>query len=265
MDFIHAFVLSIIQGLTEFLPVSSSAHLILLPRVFGWEDQGLAYDIAAHFGSLAAVIIYFRQDLARIIQGGWYSVSGNGMTTDGRMFWYLIVASIPVGLFGYLIYDLVATAFRNPVLLGYMNLIFAALLLLADKTGKRLRPQSGIGWRDAILIGLAQALSLIPGASRSGVTITAGLMLGLTRQAAARFAFLMAIPVLIMASGYQLYRIVTDATEVDYGSFALVTVLSFFSALAAIHFFLKLLDRFGLTPYVVYRVGLGVVLLLIFT
>lgn len=265
MDFLHALVLSIIQGLTEFLPVSSSAHLILLPRVFGWEDQGLAYDIAAHFGSLAAVIIYFRRDLARILQGGWQSVHGSGMTADGRMFWYLIAASIPVGLFGYLLYEIVATAFRNPVLLGYMNLIFAALLLLADKTGKRIRPQSGIGWKDALLIGLAQVLSLIPGASRSGVTITAGLLLGLTRQAAARFSFLMAIPVLIMASSYELYRIATDATRVDLSSFMLVTVMSFFSALAAIHFFLKLLDRFGLTPYVVYRVGLGILLLLIFT
>lgn len=264
MDFLHAVVLSIIQGLTEFLPVSSSAHLILLPHVFGWEDQGLAYDIAAHFGSLAAVIIYFRRDLARILQGGWYSVNGSGMTADGRMFWYLIAASIPVGLFGYLMYEIVATAFRNPVLLAYTNLVFAALLLLADKTGNQLRPQSGIGWKDALLVGFAQVLSLIPGASRSGVTITAGLLLGLTRQAAARFSFLLAIPVLMMASGYELYRIATDNTEVDYSSFALVAVLSFFSALAAIHFFLKLLDRFGLTPYVVYRIVLAVVLLAVF-
>ncbi|MEX0950792.1 MAG: undecaprenyl-diphosphate phosphatase [Gammaproteobacteria bacterium] len=264
MDFIHAVILALVQGITEFLPISSSAHLILLPYLFGWTDQGLIYDLAAHLGTLLAVVLYFRHDLLRIISGGWQSISGQGTNDDGQLFWYLIIGSIPVGLAGLILYSIVSESFRAPLLIAATNLVFAGLLFWADRAGRQLRSIHIINLRDALLIGASQILALIPGVSRSGVTITAGLALGLTRQAAARFSFLLSIPVTLMASSYGFYRLLTVEVNADIGSFFLVTVLSFIGAYLAIHFFLKLLDQFGMLPYVIYRLLLGVVLIAIF-
>lgn len=264
MDFLHALVLALVQGITEFLPISSSAHLILLPHLAGWVDHGLIYDLAAHLGTLAAVIVYFRRDLRRLLVAGWRSTSGHGVDEDARLFWYLLIASVPVGIAGLLIYGIAAGLFREPLLIAMTNLLFAGLLWLADRVGRRQQAFTQISLRDALFIGLAQVLALVPGVSRSGITITAGLFLGLTRQAAARFSFLLSIPVTLMAGGYGLYRLLTVPAEGNVATFALVAVLSFFSALAAIHLFLSFLDRFGMLPYVVYRLLLGVVLIVLF-
>lgn len=264
MDLLHAIILALVQGITEFLPISSSAHLILLPRLLDWSDQGLAYDIAAHLGTLGAVVIYFRQDLWRLLQGGQRSIMGRGLDADGRLFWMLVVGTVPVALCGFLLYDMVAHVFRDPLIIAGTNLVFAALLWFADATAVRLRPLERAGWRDAIVVGLAQMLALVPGTSRSGVTMTAGLLLGLTRQAAARFSFLLAVPVLLLSGGYELYRIFTLEAEADMAAFILVALLSFITAFAVIHLFLRFLDRTGMLPYVIYRLLLGVVLIVLF-
>lgn len=264
MDLLHAFVLALVQGITEFLPVSSSAHLILVPRLLGWTDQGLVYDIAAHLGTLGAVVTYFRNDLRQIIQGGLLSIQQQRMSQDGRLFWLLIGATVPIIIGGYLLHDMAGGTFRSPLIIAAANIVFAGLLWWSDRYAAALKPLSAIGWFEAILIGISQVLAIIPGTSRSGVTMTAGLMLGLTRQAAARFSFLLSIPVILMASCYEIANMLTIKTAADWTGFALIAVLSFASALLAIHFFLRLLDRFGMLPYVIYRLLLGVVLIILF-
>ena len=264
MDLLHALILALVQGITEFLPVSSSAHLILIPYLFGWADQGLVYDVAAHLGTLAAVTIYFRHDLKRIIGGGACSLAQRRMTAEGRLFWLLIAASIPVAVGGYLLHGLAAAAFRSPLLIAGANIVFAGLLWWSDRRVREIKALNDVGWLDALLIGLSQVLAIIPGTSRSGVTMMAGLLLGLTRQAAARFSFLLSIPVIIMAGGYEIYLMAMHEVIADWQGFLLVVVLSFATAIIAIHLFLQLLDRFGMLPYVIYRLLLGVVLLVIF-
>lgn len=261
MEFSHLLALGLIQGLTEFLPVSSAAHLILLPRLLGWRDQGLAYDIAAHLGTLLAVTIYFRRDLAAIARGGAHALRTGELTDDGRLFWLLLLACVPIALVGGLMYETVATRFRDPLLIAGANLVFALFLWLSDARGKREREVRAVTFRDALVIGLAQVLSIVPGTSRSGVTMTAGLMLGLTREASARFTFLLAVPVILMAGGYELYRVAAIEAEADPALFTLVVLFSGASALAAIHFFLRWVERYGMLPYVIYRLLLGAVLI----
>jgi len=264
MDLLHAFILSLVQGITEFLPISSSAHLVLIPHLFGWKDQGLVYDIAAHVGTLAAVVIYFRRDLRRIIRDGLTWQSSTAMTADGRLFWLLIAASVPIAVGGYVLHDLASGELRGPIIIAVANILFAGLLWWSDRRPRQKKMLHDIGWRDALLIGFSQILAIIPGTSRSGVTMTAGLLLGLSRQAAARFSFLLSIPVIVMAGGYEFYLMATEEVAADWQGFAVVVLMSFASAIVAIHFFLKLLDRFGMLPYVIYRLVLGCVLLIVF-
>ena len=264
MDLIQALILALVQGITEFLPISSSAHLILMPHLLGWTDQGLVYDVAAHVGTLAAVVIYFRRELQRIVIGGAGVLQRQPLNQDGRLFWLLIAASVPIAVGGYLLHDLASGTLRNPLFIAVANIVFAGLLWLADRQARELQSLEHIGWRHALLIGLSQVLAIMPGTSRSGITMTAGLFLNMTRQAAARFSFLLAIPTIIMAGGYEAYRLATQPLEANWSSAALITVFSFISALLAIHWFLKLLDRFGMLPYVIYRLVLGCVLLVVF-
>ena len=263
MEFIHLIILGLIQGLTEFLPVSSSAHLILLPALVGWDDQGIAYDIAVHTGSLGAVVFYFRKDIQDIVRG-WLATLGLHDSEKNYLLWYLAMATIPVGLAGLLLHDFVAASLRNPQVIATASIVFGLLLWWADKYGKQVRTQARISWRDALIVGFAQALAIIPGTSRSGITITAGLMLGMDRQSASRFSFLLAIPVIILASGYEAYKLSSGQVDIDWVSLIAVTLIAFVSALLAIHYFLKLLDRTGMLPYVIYRVILGIILLVIY-
>jgi undecaprenyl-diphosphatase len=249
--------------LTEFLPVSSSAHLILLPALVGWDDQGIVYDIAVHAGSLGAVVLYFRKDIQDLLRG-WLATLGWHNSEKNYLLWYLALATIPVGLAGLLLHDFVATSLRNPQVIATASIVFGLILWWADKFGQHTRTQAGINWRDALIVGFAQALAIIPGTSRSGITITAGLMLGMDRHSASRFSFLLAIPVIILASGYETYKLSSGQVDIDWISLITVTVIAFVSAFLAIHYFLKLLDRTGMLPYVIYRVILGIVLLAIY-
>ena len=265
MDLIQIIILGLIQGLTEFLPVSSSAHLILVPLLTEWQDQGLAIDVAAHLGSLFAVVFYFRKDIARILIAGIDSIAKKEINNqDSKLFWYLAMASIPVLVTGFLLRDIVSTYLREPLIIAYASIGFGLLLWYADAKGKQIRQVDSIDMRDAVLIGLAQVLALVPGTSRSGITMTAALMLGLDRNSAARFSFLMAIPIILAASGYESLKLIQMDTGVDMVNFIMTAFLSAISALFSIHFFLKFLDKVGMLPFVIYRVVLGIVLILMF-
>jgi len=264
LDLFHLIILGIVQGFTEFLPVSSSAHLVLLPKLAGWKDQGLAYDIAAHLGSLIAVFIYFRSELHRIGIDWLRSLGGQTLTREACLCWYLIAGTLPIAAAGYLMYDTVATLFRSPVLIAVATITFGLLLWWADLTGKRARGEGQLALKDAIWVGLAQVLALIPGTSRSGITITAGLMLGLDRRSAARFSFLLAIPVILLAGGHEIYRFQILDADIDVPAFVAVLAVSAASAWLAIGIFLTLIERIGMLPFVIYRLALGVLLLYLF-
>ncbi len=254
-------VLALIQGLTEFLPISSSAHLILLPGVSGWEDQGLAFDVAVHVGTLAAVLAYFRHDLRGLARDWWISVVARRRHGSSPLAWAVLLGTIPVGLAGLLLSGLIEEYLRSPLVIAVASIGFGLLLWWADAAGRRTRDEHRLGWRDVVVVGCAQALALIPGTSRSGVTITAGLAMGLTRTAAARFSFLLAIPVIVLAGGLEAYQGLTEQTPVDWRAVALGALISGGTAYLCIHWFLKLLDRIGMLPFVVYRVVLGLFLL----
>ncbi|MCP4699337.1 MAG: undecaprenyl-diphosphate phosphatase [Gammaproteobacteria bacterium] len=256
MDTWHIAALAILQGLTEFLPVSSSAHLILLPRLTGWADQGLAFDIAVHVGSLLAVLAYFRKDL-KILLKQWMSSSNS---PESRLVWAVLFGTIPVGAVGLLLGDYVDTHLRSAAVICASTVLFGIVLGVADKLGERQRDEYTLTWRDVLLIGFAQALALIPGTSRSGITITAALMLGLQRKAAARFSFLLSIPVIILAGGHKTIELVRSSVAVEWGGLLLGVGLSAFSAYFCIRVFISLLDRIGMLPFVIYRLLLGAIL-----
>jgi undecaprenyl-diphosphatase len=265
MDLLQLIILSLIQGITEFLPISSSAHLILVPLLTEWQDQGLAIDVAAHFGSLFAIVFYLRNDISRILLAGLDSIAKKQITnSDSRLFWYLAIASVPVLVAGFILKDFVSTYLRNPLIIAYASIGFGLLLGYADITGKRLRQINSINIRDAILIGLAQVLALVPGTSRSGITMTVALMLGLDRTSAARFSFLLSVPIILAAGSYECLKFIQMDASVDIVSFIFTAVLSAISALFAIHVFMRFLDKTGMFPFVVYRVVLGTILIFLF-
>ncbi len=264
MDIIQLIVLALMQGLTEFLPISSSAHLILVPALLGWEDQGLVYDVAVHFGSLFAVVFYFRKDIREVLFAWFSRVSGGEATEQSRLGWAVIIGTIPAVIFGLLIKDYVETVLRSPLVIATTTILFGLLLWYADRTATYIRTEKTLTAKDAVKIGLAQALALIPGTSRSGITMTAGLMLGLTRKAAARFSFLLSIPLILAASGLKTKDLIEAGGPIDLFGLTFVTVLSCISAYLCIHFFLKIIDRIGMMPFVIYRLLLGVFLVWFF-
>ncbi|MDX1610553.1 MAG: undecaprenyl-diphosphate phosphatase [Halofilum sp. (in: g-proteobacteria)] len=264
MDPLQLIVLALVQGITEFLPISSSAHLILVPVVTDWRDQGLAFDIAVHVGTLLAVLLYFRAEVARMVVGGLRPLRGQAPGTDGRLAWLLVLATIPVGLAGLLFKDTVETVLRAPAVIAWASIGFGLLLWAADRFGPRLRAETTLGWQGALAIGLAQALALIPGTSRSGVTMTAALALGLDRVAAARFSFLLSIPVIALSGGLQVTELFASGAPVAWGALLAATLLAGASAWLCIRLFLAWIARIGMLPFVLYRVALGVVLLAVF-
>lgn len=263
MDHIQFIILGLIQGVTEFLPISSSAHLILVPELFGWADQGLPIDLAAHVGTLSAVVYYFRKDLRKML-AGWLGSGLSLQDSGSRYVWYVIAATLPVALGGLLASDLVEGALRSPFVIAMTTIIFGLLLGWADRTGRRDRGESALQWRDVVLIGLAQVLALVPGTSRSGITMTAGLLLGLDRVAASRFSFMLSIPVTMLAGGYGALKLALSPQPVDWLAVFIVVTVSAGTAFLTIHYFMKFLQRFGMMPYVIYRLILGVVLLSLF-
>lgn len=247
------------QGLTEFLPVSSSGHLILLPALLGWPDQGLAHDVGAHVGTLVAVVVYFRRDVARMLA----SLGHAGHTTlksERRMLFHLCVATLPVIFAGLLLHQLVATAFRDPLVIAVTTPGYGLLLLWADRRGRHHRDDDSLGWRDVLCIGLAQCLALVPGTSRSGITMTAALFLDLGRNAAARFAFLLSIPAILLAGVYESFQLLRLPEAAPWGSMGLVGLISAGAGWITIHYFLKFIARVGMLPFALYRFALGAVL-----
>ncbi|MCG8413686.1 MAG: undecaprenyl-diphosphate phosphatase [Pseudomonadales bacterium] len=279
-SFFQSSVLALIQGLTEFLPISSSAHLILPSQLLDWPDQGLAFDVMVHFGSLLAVVAYFYSDLVRlaaawfqslpqVFRGSWGALtiqdSHSGRPGDAAMAWYLLFATVPAGVAGLLWEDLLGDAARNATVIAITSIVFGILLLVADKTGSRKYQLESLNLRAALFIGLSQVLALIPGTSRSGITMSAALLLGFTREAASRFSFLMAIPI-IAGSGLLEFSVLLDS-GIERGQWLQLLSAMLLSAAVAyccIHFFLRLITSIGFLPFVVYRVALGVALLGIF-
>lgn len=264
MDFIQILILALVQGLTEFLPVSSSAHLILVPLLTGWEDQGLAFDVAVHVGTLSAVVIYFRKEISRMFVSWVASVIGKGLDQDAKLAWAVLLGTIPVGLAGLLFKDFIEEHLRSAYVLAAATLVFALLLWWADAKARGERDEYSIRWVDVLFIGLAQALALIPGTSRSGATMTAGLFLGLSRQAAARFSFLLSIPVIVLAGGLETLDYLKEANIDDMQPLMLGALLSGVSAYFCIHYFLKLLEKIGMLPFVIYRIILAIFLFVMF-
>lgn len=260
MTILQTLILGILQGITEFLPISSSAHLILVPIITGWPDQGVAFDLAVHVGTLLAVVLYFRKDLLSISRDGILSIVQRRRVGQSRLAWAVVLGTIPTGLAGLALMDLVETSLRSIAVIAITTIVFGLLLGIADVSNRGTRTLDKLTWGDVAFIGLAQALALIPGTSRSGVTLTAGLMLGLTREAAARFSFLLAIPITALASAAKIIELAQSDLVVDWLHFLIGGITSFITAILAIHFFLQLLNRFGMMPYVIYRLILGAVI-----
>ena len=262
MDLTQQILLALFQGLTEFLPISSSAHLILLPQLIGWKDQGLDFDIAVHVGTLSAVVIYFRQELAAMTRDWSRSLVTRQQTAESRLAWAVLFGTIPVGLCGLMFKDAIELYLRSPLVIAAATIVFGLLLWWADARGKRQRDENTLSASDILFIGVAQAIALIPGTSRSGITMTAGLALGLTRQASARFSFLLSIPVITLAGLLALKDILVQHHPVDGGALLTGALISGVTAYLCIHLFLKLLERIGMLPFVIYRLLLGAFLLL---
>jgi len=263
MDLMQAFILAVVQGITEFLPVSSSAHLILFPVLMGWPDQGLTFDIAVHLGTLMAVIAYFWRDIRQCIVGWFGSLRGT-KSDGGRLAWNIIIATMPIIVAGLFFGDAVEANLRGPVVIAIATIVFGILLLVADYFGKRRLDINHVTWITALVIGCFQALAMIPGTSRSGITMTAALFMGLTREASARFSFLLAVPTIAIAGLWKAKDLLNGGVDVDLMALAVGVVVSAISAFVCIHFFLKAIERLGSVPFVVYRLLLGAYLLMVF-
>ena len=257
MTLIHIITVALIQGITEFLPISSSGHLILIPQLTEWPDQGIAIDIAAHLGTLIAVCAYFRRDLVLLVGDGWRSVQQRRFVGDGFLAFAMLAGTVPVGLFGLLAYDFISGQLRTSEVIAATTIVFGLALWWADARGGSRRQLDTLTVRDVIVIGCAQALALVPGTSRSGITITAALALGLTREAATRFSFLLSIPVILLASGVEAKDLIGAPLVVEWVPVLSVVFLSTLSASLCIHFFLRFVERIGMLPFVVYRMLLG--------
>jgi undecaprenyl-diphosphatase len=263
VSWLEAIVLGIAQGLTEFLPISSTAHLRIVPAFAGWEDPGAFFTAVVQLGTMLAVVIYFWRDLLRIVRVWFLSLRRPELRgeLDARMGWYVIVATIPIVIFGVAFRDQIETGARNLYLIGVMLIVLGLVLLAADWTSKRVREVEDVGARDAIWVGLAQALALIPGTSRSGATITAGLFLGLKREAAARFSFLLSVPAIVLSGLYGLLEIFTGEGDVSGGALAISTVFAFIFGYLSIAFLLRFLATHSMLVFVVYRLVLGAIVI----
>jgi len=265
MPLYQAIILAVIQGLTEFLPISSTAHLALAPWLFGWKDPGLTFDVALHAGTLVAVLIYFFRDWAQIIaQGFGLNIGGDPQLKEQRgMLWLMAVASIPIGIFGYLFDKQADTTWRNPYLIGAMLIVVGILIWVAEWRKIGDKTMAGISWGDGVAIGAAQALSIIPGTSRSGITIIAGLFRGLNREAAARFSFLLSTPAVAAAVLKKLWDIHKHggiAADMK-APFAAGIVVSGIVGAIVIAYFLRYLRHRSLMPFVYYRIVFGIIVI----
>ena len=263
MTLAQIIALALIQGLTEFLPVSSSAHLILGSKLFSWPDQGLVFDVATHIGTLLAVLFYFRRSLADILLAWFRPARTPDQQENRQMGKYLLLASIPVMVIGWFAAGWIEAHLRDVRVIAFSTIGFGLLLWFADAFFARDRNLHNMKLNSALLIGMAQVLALIPGASRSGMTITMGRMLGFNADSAARFSFLLSIPVIAAAGSYGLIRMIQDNADLEWAQFVMAVVFSALAGWVCIAAFLKLLGRFGLLPFVIYRLLLGLALLML--
>ena len=257
MTWLQIVVLAIVQGLTEFLPISSSGHLVLVPSFFGWSDQGLAFDVAVHFGSLLAVCAFFRRDIVALLRGTLQLATFKMETTESRLALGLALGTIPAAVAGLTLAGWIEANLRDPSVIVFTLAGYGILMYLADRFGPRKRNIGDVRLRDAFMVGCAQALALIPGTSRSGVTITAGRLLGFARQDAARFSFLLSVPVILLASGYKGLELVLGEAPVPWGELAVGVAVSAVVAYLSIEFFMRFVSRIGLLPFAVYRLALA--------
>tara|TARA_B110000503_G_scaffold48979_1_gene79530 strand:+ start:1569 stop:2372 length:804 start_codon:yes stop_codon:yes gene_type:complete len=260
IDIYQALFLALVQGLTEFLPISSSAHLVIPSLVLGWADQGLAFDVAVHVGTLMAVLFYYREDLLRMADRWLRSLAGAPACDDSRLVWYLALATVPAGVVGLLAGDFIEINLRTLPVIATTTLLFGVLLGIADRRTTATEFARTLGLTMAILIGCAQVLALVPGVSRSGVTMTAALLLGMDRQASARFSFLLSIPIIASAGLLKVWELVDGAAAVDWVSLGLGALVSGLAAYFCIAIFLRLLNRVGFMPFVYYRIVLAAIL-----
>jgi undecaprenyl-diphosphatase len=259
IDLLKAVVLGIIQGLTEFLPISSSAHLRIFPELFGWGDPGAAFTAVIQIGTELAVLIYFRKDIWRIGSAWVRSLvkAEYRGTFDARMGWFIIIGSLPIVVLGVLLKDVIERDFRNLWITGCTLIVMGIVLGIADRVGRTDRPLGKLTLKDAVLMGLAQALALVPGVSRSGATISMGRFLGFDREAATRFAFLLAIPAVVGAGVFELKEIPHGHNDFGWGPTITATVVSFVVGYAAIAWLLRYVSTRSYAPFVVYRILLG--------
>jgi undecaprenyl-diphosphatase len=264
MDILQAITLGAVQGLGEFLPISSSAHLILTPWLFGWKDQGLSFDVALHWGTLLAVLYYFRQDWWLLLKGFWHSLFKSTRDLENNIYqklpYLLLLASVPGALIGYLLESQAEDAFRNPVLVAANLAVFGVIILAADSLGKKQKNLDRVKWLDALWVGLSQALAIVPGVSRSGSTMAAGLLLGFKRSDAARFSFLMSAPIILGAGLVNLGEMSHQALTMQFwAGFFSAALFGFF----AIKYLLRYLASHGFKIFVWYRLGLAALILLL--
>ncbi len=264
MDVLHAIVLAVVQGIVEFLPISSSAHLILVPELLGWPDQGLAFDVAVHVGTLLAVVLFLRDDLRRMVPAwllGWRGLNWNN---DGQLAWMIVIATIPLGLVGLIFKDFIELKLRSAAVIAASTFVFALFLAWADRHGKsnsKTMPQ--LTFKHSLLVGAAQAFALIPGTSRSGVTMTSLLALGYSRTDSARFSFLLAIPAIALPGLLKTLDLATTTTAVDWAAIFVGVLVSALVAFSCMHVFMRLVERVGMLPFVIYRVLLSLVIVVV--
>jgi undecaprenyl-diphosphatase len=269
VSLIEAIVLGIVQGLTEFLPISSSAHQRIVPALLGWQDPGAAFTAVTQLGTETAVLIFFRHELWAIATTWLRALRDPRLrsTSDARLGWYLIVATIPIGIFGLSFEEQIETGARDLWLIGTTLIVFALVLGYADRRGRHERTIEQLSVRDGVLIGLAQSLALIPGVSRSGATMSAGLLLGLQRPAAAKFGFLLAVPAVVISGVFQLEGIISgeEGGDEPFAYVAIATLISFVVGYAAIAWFLRYLAHHSVRIFVGYRILLGGTVLVLMT
>jgi undecaprenyl-diphosphatase len=267
VSLLQAIVLGIVQGLTEFLPVSSSGHLRIVPAFLGWEDPGAAFTAVIQLGTMAAVVLYFRVDLWRILRAWTASLREPALRSqlDARLGWYLIVGTVPIVVFGLAFRDQIENGARDLYIIGTALIVLGLLLLYAEKASRHDRTIETITRRDAIVVGFAQALALVPGVSRSGATITGGLLLGFDRVAAARFSFLLSVPAVVLSGLFELRGVVDGSAEgaVGIAPTALATLLAFVVGYASIAFLLRYLVHHSIGIFAAYRIALGLIVVVL--
>ena len=255
MDIFQTIILGLIQGLTEFLPISSSAHLVLIPKLSGMKDQGLAYDVVLHFGTLCAIVYYYRCSLLSMSKSFFNSLQTRRLEGDAGLAWAVLLGTIPVGLAGIIFKNDISINLRSVEVIAFATIFFGLLLGFSDWLHSRMdRVRDVIRASDVLIVGCFQALALIPGTSRSGITITAALLVGLSRQMSIKFSFLLAIPVITLATLAKMFDLVNESVEVDWLMLTLGFIVSTITAYATVVFFIRLVDRIGFLPFVIYRI-----------